>query len=203
MTSTQAKDDAAVRDQATLHDTRQLLDELDALMDQMLALPIDDADNGVAPPIAPPGPAPTVSATLTLVEPAAASVISESPSASNETLRPTRFDVTSTKAAPATAPPQSSELSPALLLTDVAAPALVKLLPPPRPVPSARWRPDHVSYRFLLWVNQSYDRGTSWLGLPGRFLRSRAGKALLGFTGVGLLALALAWLAKDWLGWNS
>ena len=49
----------------SLHDTRQLLDELDALMDQMLALPIADQDEAVAPPVT----TPTVSATLTLLEP--------------------------------------------------------------------------------------------------------------------------------------
>jgi hypothetical protein len=51
----------------TLQSTRQMLDELDALMDRMLALPVNDLDDSAPPP-----PdivrMPTVSATLTVLE---------------------------------------------------------------------------------------------------------------------------------------
>ncbi|GEM_PF-7016392 len=202
MASTQAKDDAAVRGQTSHLDTRQLLDELDALMDQMLALPIDEQDDGAAPPTASPGPTPTISATLTLVDQPSAPAIDGSSTGSAVEIRPARFDIA---AAPARSEPSVANAAapmPAPMLKDVAAPTPVKLLPPPRHLPCARWRPDHISYQFLLWVNQGYDRGTNWLGKPGRFLRSRAGKALLGIAGLGLLGLAFAWLGKDWLGWN-
>ena len=209
MAGTQTKDDAAVRDQATLHDTRQLLDELDALMDQMLALPIDDQDDVAPPSTVPLGPTPTISATLTLVDPTAPPVVAPPPAPSDSEVRPVRFDVASTtiqvKSSPSdliAASTPTHEPAPVAVMTNVAAPMPVQLLPPPRPVPSARWRPDHISYQFLLWVNQRYDHGAGWLGKPGRFLRSRAGKALLGVAGLGLLGLSLAWLAKDWLGWN-
>jgi hypothetical protein len=198
MAGTQARGQAAARDQAALHNTRQLLDELDALMDQMLALPIDDPSEDDALDDAEAASAATISATLTVMEPDSSPAASES----------ARADLTAPTDKPS-APPELGGAGSALpesvsapILTEVAAPATVDLLPPPRRVPTARWRPDHISYRFLLWVNQGYDRATTWAGVPGRFLRSRSGKLILGLAGLGLLGVALAWLGRDWLGWN-
>src|SRR5438105_9673861 len=58
------------KEPATLQSTRQMLDELDALMDRMLAIPVNDLDETAA---APRGIVrmPTVSATLTVLEPPA------------------------------------------------------------------------------------------------------------------------------------
>jgi len=162
----------------SLHDTRQLLDELDALMDQMLALPIADQDEAVAPPVT----TPTVSATLTLLEPAPGAV-------------PAGMD-----GAALPSPPRYVE--PVPIIGAVAVPTSIELTALPPPLRTARWRPSRLAYQFLLWTNQGYDYGTNWLGPAGRFLRSGAGKALLGSGGLILLALALAWLGKDWLGWN-
>jgi hypothetical protein len=172
MPSTHAKE--------SLHDTRQLLDELDALMDQMLALPIDDQDEAVTSPVT----TPTVSATLTLLE--------AGPGAA-----PAGMDGVDLPA-----PPRYVEPVPAPIIGAVAALTSIELTPLPPPLRTARWRPSRLAYQFLLWTNQGFDYGTTWLGPAGRFLRSGAGKALLGSGGLILLALALAWLGKDWLGWN-
>ena len=196
-----------IKDEAKHHDTRQLLDELDALMDQMLALPINDhyesETNATQAPV-------TVTATLTLLDPPAAALAE--PPAFQETQQqsaaeidfddPSREDGAGNYTTAPEPPAPSEEPIAAPVLADVAAPPKVELAALPAPVASAPWRPDHISYQFLLWINQRYDGGTSWFGKPGKLLRSRAGKALLGFAGLGLLGLAVAWLAKDWLGWN-
>lgn len=204
MASTQTNDDA----KAKHHDTRQLLDELDALMDQMLALPINDQyDNETS---SSPAPA-TVSATLTLLDPTASAAPEASPAPHEIQRQPAaevNFDDRSREKAAGnyetSLEPSAPNAEPIAVpvLSDVAAPVKVELAPLPAPVASASWRPDHISYQFMLWINQRYDGGTRWLGQPGKLLRSRAGKALLGFVGLGLLGLAAIWLAKDWLGWN-
>jgi hypothetical protein len=160
----------------SLHDTRQLLDELDALMDQMLALPIDGENDAAEAPAM----TPTVSATLTMLE--------ENAGAAHPPEDP--------------GPLPAVETVPVTVITDVAAPPKRELIPAPPAPPTARWHPGQIGYQFLLWANQGYDYGTTWLGMPGRLLRSRFGKALLGAAGLFLLGAALCWLCKDWLGWN-
>lgn len=66
------------KESATLQTTRQMLDELDALMDRMLALPVNDVDDPVPTPreivrI------PTVAATLTVVPPVTEAEEAEEP----------------------------------------------------------------------------------------------------------------------------
>jgi hypothetical protein len=161
----------------SLNDTRQLLDELDALMDQMLALPIDGEDDAAAAS----DTTPTVSATLTMLAPSA----EVAPHPEEES-----------------APPPALAIAPVTIVSDVGAPPMCELAPMPAAVPTDRWHPGQIGYQFLLWANQGYDYGTTWLGAPGRFLRSQAGKALLGAGGLFLLGAALCWLCKDWLGWN-
>jgi hypothetical protein len=56
-------------DPPPLHATRQMLDELDALMERMLALPINDAEEpGSAPPASAPPRSRPLSASLTLLQ---------------------------------------------------------------------------------------------------------------------------------------
>ncbi len=57
-----------IQDPPGLHATRQMLDELDALMERMLALPVNDAEEATPPPTAalPPAP-PPLTAKLTLL----------------------------------------------------------------------------------------------------------------------------------------
>jgi hypothetical protein len=56
--------DTSTKDPAPLHTTRQLLDELDALMERMLALPVEDGS-----PAGAASATPTVGATLTMLDP--------------------------------------------------------------------------------------------------------------------------------------
>jgi hypothetical protein len=159
-----------------LQGTRQLLDELDALMDQMLALPVNDGQADADPTA--PAPTPTVSATLTLLEPSGGYRTTEEPP-----------------------PPNRGYVLPEPLAV-VAAPPIVQLDALPCVEP-ARWRPSQIAYQFLVWVNYGFDRGAARFGLLGRCLRSRPGRMMLGFAGLTLLALALAWLCRDLWGWNS
>lgn len=203
MASTQTKDEP----KAKLHDTRQLLNELDALMDQMLALPINEHYEDEMP-AAPAQPEPatsapaTVSATLTMLDAPAAE---EQPAAQQTEQQPADDDAEPSAPRYETSPESTTSTAepiPVPVLADVADPPKIELDPLPAPVASAPWRPDHISYQFLLWVNQRYDSGTLRFGKPGKLLRSRAVRMLLGLAGLGLLGLAAAWLANDWLGWN-
>ena len=39
-------------------------------------------------------------------------------------------------------------------------------------------------------------------GGAGKWMRSDGGRMLLGLSGIALLAAAVVWFLKDWLGWN-
>jgi hypothetical protein len=54
----------------------------------------------------------------------------------------------------------------------------------------------------LLWANRAFDRGTEYLGAPGRWLRGLRGRTVLGWLGVALLLGALTWQVLAWLGWG-
>jgi hypothetical protein len=51
----------------------------------------------------------------------------------------------------------------------------------------------------LEWGNQFFDRCVGRLGKPARWLRRPSGRALLGWSGLMLLAGALALLLWDWI----
>src|SRR5437867_4165271 len=121
MPGTQAKENR--------HDTRRLLDELDALMDQMLALPVGDQDDDVGAPVT----AATVSATMTMLEPA--------PDAA-----PPSVDVPTLATAPAE--PLSGPS-----IGVVAVPTLIELTPLPPAPRRARWQPSRLAYQLLVWAN--------------------------------------------------
>jgi hypothetical protein len=52
----------------------------------------------------------------------------------------------------------------------------------------------------VLWINRTFDRVTAWFGAPGRWLRSGRGRALLGWLGLLLWAVALALVLIRFLG---
>ena len=54
--------------------------------------------------------------------------------------------------------------------------------------------------RPLVWLNRFFDRHTYRLGALGRWLRRPAGRAVLGWTGLLLLAAAAVLLAR-WIRW--
>jgi hypothetical protein len=53
----------------------------------------------------------------------------------------------------------------------------------------------------VVLLNRGYDRLAVRLGTPGRWLRHTAGRTLLGWTGLLLLAAAVTIALFDWFGW--
>ncbi len=206
---------------ASLQSTKQMLDELDALMEKMLALPVNDLDDAAAfpaptltllEPPSVPNPAPAQS------EPAAQTTqqaVREAPSlalragvAAPEPAVPLPFNPPHFElpAAPASEPeslqfdapapePLTNEVMPVSVLSNFE-PLLQEIADPPTSL-QTRWL-----YQPLMLVNQGFDRTTLVLGGAGRWLRSEAGRMLLGLSGIALMVAAVVWLLKDWLGWN-
>jgi hypothetical protein len=168
--------------------TRQLLDELDTLMERMLSLPVDEHEGGE--PLPPRSPL--------WREPAAPVLISIEPPPS----LPNQVEMIQT-AAP------SSAMPPATAATATS---------PNPISPAPRWSPRGILESALngrvpeirtslwmqpiLWSNRVFDRSTLRLGSAGRWLRGENGRTLLGWTGLVLLVLALTCLVLDMIGWS-
>jgi hypothetical protein len=102
-------------DGSSLQGTRQLLDELDALMEKMLSLPVGDTDTPTPPP--PELRLPTLSATLTVLEPPAPASAKPTASAPTTPAAQTREESLASPArwsSPADLTPRSSPVDPAL-----------------------------------------------------------------------------------------
>jgi hypothetical protein len=237
------------------HPTRQLLDELDSLMQRMLALPVNQleeelrtmaeetsapptgdrlAESGeeAAPPAAPansegaprswsvsgdvPGAARADEAGE--VAPPHAPLIAFQPLPSTDQAAPPTFPQESEP--PREKPDSDWEgLLPAgpEVLAALGRPAVVdqqsntpeEAIAPGSPCNSLDAQPGNLHQRHwslwvrpVLWSNWVFDGVTRWLGPPGRWLRSPAGRALLGWIGLGLLAGAAAWLVAFGFGWT-
>jgi hypothetical protein len=166
--------------------TRQQLDDLDALLQRMLALPVNPSDE---PPEPPPDPEP-------LSPPPGNVIIDDSPP-TRPVVPPPRFP------APAVALP--------LPLLNPVPPAERRppVLPPPdRPVSprqaliASRPPPEPLLLRPVLGINRLFDAVALGLGAPGRWLRRPAGRTLLGLIGLALLAAAVAFVLLDQIGWT-
>jgi hypothetical protein len=244
----------------SLQSTKQMLDELDALMERMLSLPVNELDEA---PESPQEPAngPSLAASLTLLEPtettdhaptvAPSSGPPEAPPVAAtpaKTSEPSLKSVLTSSAPPKKMldrRPKTSRLPPltprapltprsplalkgAARLAKFEAPASAKEAPappakeppplnnevvPPTVLPNLEPLLSQVParsgssvlawpYAPLLAINQIFDRLTESLGSMGRWLRSRAGRAALGGSGVILLFVAAFWMLRDWLGWH-
>jgi hypothetical protein len=189
---------------SSLQSTKQMLDELDALMDRMLALPVNEIEDAPAFPQEV-VPATALAATLTQLQtpppvPTLAPPI-EMP------MHPAVNPPHRTMAAPEPAPlmsepplfsqpaPLTNDVVPASLLPKVE--ELLANVPAPSP-PSAALG----VYLPLLWINQAFDGCTLMLGESGANLRSQAGRMLLALMGVTLFLGSVTWFLKDWLGWQ-
>lgn len=173
---------------SSLQSTKQMLDELDALMERMLTLPVNDVET------APPFPkevvkAPALSATLTLLDPPQAS----SMPLEHPPLNPPHmaFSVATTEL-----PPLPAE--PAPLTNEVEPPSV---MPSFEPLLAQIPEPDSEGlasrgYGPMLWINQTFDAVTN------NSLAGQGGRTLLGLSGVAMMAIAVGWFLKDWLGWN-
>ena len=215
--------------------TRQMLDELDALMERMLALPVNDLSE--------PAPAlpreivesPARTAQLDQAElsdsvgqEVACEELASEPSTTKEPgkilvgrLTPSYMAEVEEPAPPPSAT-QSYAFSPEPAVESSAprplpswrqsepAPSADELLPPltvSRPVTEGKRYPRRRSLgqwlmQPLLWLNRRFDRATRWLGGLGHWLRGSAGRMLLGYMGIALFALAIAWVLRDWLRWG-
>jgi hypothetical protein len=194
--------------------TRQQLDELDALMERMLALPVNqsgqsaggqDGGTGVSNAAAPltgnARPASTFYVTTTATTPSSSQVAKDA--------NPTEIEMQSD-------PPRTA--------TGLSLPAALPLAPSPPRQPQAagslqgtpelnvpEWLRAKMSYanwhvswylRPVVWCNRAYDAGTSWTGPFGRWLRGSQARTLIGLMGLLLLIAAFAWVAIDGLGWT-
>jgi hypothetical protein len=163
--------------------TRQQLDELDALMQRMLALPVDSDDRSVT----------TANAfSSASAQPENPDAVPPAPPSSSSgvamdllTQRRTTVEQSIPRVASDTANqpvhPDESKL-------------------PAVPVS------EHICVSWWLlpvwWVNRAFDGAIGWLGPPGRWLRGHQGRTFLALVGLFLLAAALAWLLVDGIDWT-
>jgi hypothetical protein len=185
--------------------TRQLLDELDTLMQRMLAVPVQTADMepAEAPAQVPAVPAPRQ---VGLVPPpiAAPAVHTQAPVEPSVPLTQPLMPIilqrpkgqVAEKPAPSRAP---APPKPAPQLAPAPDPKPAWMSPTADKLPAVAAVPGMMS-RWLIALNRSYDRGTDWLGPLGRWLRSEQGRSLLGWMGLGMLAVAMVWAAVRFLG---
>ena len=204
--------------------TKQMLDELDALMERMLSLPVNDLEENPTAPALPP----VLSAKLTLLEsPTPPAPVYEAPAPSFVTpaplvdkgaphpnLNPPHFSqqVPLEPAPDYYAPPESaapepftSAVAPEPFTNAVAPPpAAPELAPLLEEVATDEEAPIAASWGYvpLLWINQSFDAIVALIPGVGTTLCTSAGRAVLGLSGIAMTAAACGWLVKDWLGWN-
>jgi hypothetical protein len=169
--------------------TRQQLDDLDALLQRMLALPSSPPEEPAGRPADAAPPAPP--------EPPAGNMILSDPLAPAPALPPP---------VPWSAPPEPVPLP---LLNPV--PPAERRAPvlPPAPALSPRQgliasRPPAppLLLRPVLWLNRGFDGLSFAFGAPGRWLRRPAGRTLVGIAGLALLAAAAALVLLDRFGWT-
>jgi hypothetical protein len=217
---------------ASARSTRQLLGELDALMDQMLSLPVEEGARDVtAPPpptrsdsprpIPPPHQTPLhpLAVTMTLLNEASADA-----SDASSSLVVSAPNVDEPIATPSVESPDRTELA---VVPDSFWVGEADLVPDPpkRPLagrgrnalaPISKRRPPLEvgpiaplparsiprSYAWALRLNRTLARRTYGLGFVGQFLRSDVGRTILGVVGILMLLIAAGWLAKDLLRWT-
>jgi hypothetical protein len=160
--------DATVRPGGAAHPTRQQLDDLEALMQRMLALPVNQVES----------------------EPEAELPVLETEAVRSE--EPAWQPVTPTVETVVSKPPSISP------------PAKPQAANPPAVLARVRSRwPRWIRWLSpFLWINRSFDAWTAQLGRPGRWLRSRQGRALLGALGLLFLAAAAGWMILGLVGWT-
>jgi hypothetical protein len=215
-------------DPPALNVTRQMLDELEALMERMLSVPIADDS---APPPEPGSPLPAaaprsrpLAATLTLLPmpeeqstdlPSLAAASRSAPTLDqpHDGTNPSHLPSLGVVPPPLPEPrplssgyalpplPESPSSNPEPLSDRVVPPVpdLDALLAEvPQP-------PMSVAAWFILpalWANRLFDHGTLLFGESGGCLRGPVGRGAVGMAGLILFAAAVLWLARDWLGWT-
>lgn len=205
-----------------LQPTRQQLDELEALMQRMLALPVNQLDAGADDELSLPTLAPidmppawdTAESALLPAEGARPSREPIGPVKNGDASRPT-VPVLKNESPPVPPPISLVRDDPVLAafeepeeghgenLTPVAANVAIvrRSAAADRPW-SLPARARSAPLRPLLWTNRVFDRTIGAIGAPGRWLRSPRGRAWIGWTGLALLAAAATWAFLEWMGWT-
>jgi hypothetical protein len=191
--------------------TRQQLDELDALMQRMLALPVNPPDEAGASgpgrsetpvaqvPSQPATPVPSPAPSPGEVEETRAKRLT--PPLENKP-KPTTKKVGETTVPPAVVPSEPDRCAP-----------LRTTLPPTKIRPADKYQPAKVLPEDLgppvpfwlqpiVWPNRVFDGLTRWLGPPGRWLRGPYGRFLLACSGIVMLLTAVAWVTLHRMGWT-
>jgi hypothetical protein len=196
---------------ASPRSTRQLLGELDALMDQMLALPVEegaapltsrtDPPHSVSPPMHP------LAVTMTLLEVAEPNVDEPIATPSIELPEPHESDIAEESFWVQEAdlvPDPSPRPTPGSLGRTTLVPVRREPLAigPPPPIARLPFRQMPRSYAWALRVDRFLAHRTFRLGVVGRLLRSGVGRTVLGVLGILMLLIAAGWLAKDLLHWT-
>lgn len=169
------------RPPSTSHPTRQQLDELDALMQRMLALPVNQQPDEAEAPAS---------------EPSADVAFADN---SDSRLANSWESVATTTAVSLPERPVETPAPPPVPVHHpVVAPRLRKPL-------EVRPRPPRLLASWLLaplvWTNRSFDRGAAYLGRPGRWFCSPTGRNVLGWLGIACMAAAAAWVIIE-LNWT-
>jgi hypothetical protein len=209
---------------ASARSTRHLLGELDALMDQMLSLPVEEgARNVTAPPpptrsdpprpIPPPHQTPMhpLAVTMTLLEQVPATEAApnlDEPIATPSVELPEAHE--SALVVDESFWVQEADLVPDPPGRPVSGRGRNALVPIPKrrppievgPIAPLPARSIPRTYAWALRLNKTLARRTYGLGFVGQFVRSDVGRAILGVAGILMLLIAIGWLAKDLLRWT-
>jgi hypothetical protein len=177
--------------------TRQLLDELDALMQRMLALPVNQLEDKLRP-TTPEGDsenAPDAETNRGLKAEDQEGPVSRPSSPVPDWERPIPASPEVLEAigrGRAEGKPAAGKVGGVAFrpVVRVASPAAELAVEVP------------LLLRPLVWCNRAFDSLTLWLGPAGRWLRSPAGRSWLGWIGLGLLAGATAWALVNEFGWT-
>ncbi len=180
----------------SLHPTRRQLDELDALMDRMLELPVDSTGDPSAD-----------ASTLANFAPAdfesyrtddSDSMVVDSPS-------PLDFNTSSTVASgPSPLSDKELDRTPFVFHSPAAPtfPGMPAYGESVRPTPGSEGEepPGPIWLWPVVGINRLYAGTMSRLGAPGRLLLG-TGRTWLGWIGLIMIAGALAWGIIDWIHW--
>lgn len=192
-------------------DNDELFDELDDLLDRMLALPVFPEDQENAPPSVPKTveetpPEPVATAPL----PTEFASYEAPETEKQEALPAPVVD----KPAPPLEPVVETPVPPPL------APPRQQPTPPPIPKPEQKpiqdtnteteSKPEFIFpkprypiwQRPMVWINRTYDWFTSWFGSFGRRIQQGDIKNWMGVVGLGLLSLAIWLFLNEWLRWT-
>jgi hypothetical protein len=187
--------------------TRRQLDELDALLQRMLELPVHRAENEQEPPASKARDSDFVEQAKEIhqpwedIQPARNSFPEEVfhdkfepyPRSSEEDTKPLEIDVPSPTANLETARP--------IYFTETANESNIsEKLPPKSPPPADEVR-NAWGYHTLLWIDDLYVSLTGTWGGLGFWLRGPAGRTLLGGIGLMALAVTLALTIRDRINW--